>query len=178
MASCGKYGPPVPPEELAPKAVEALDVAGLESGVSFTWKASDVDRRGKELKFSDGFSVMRKEIKEKGDESNPDIPFEEVAFLQDDHVDYREILRKEARDAGKVGRRIEAPDERMRFAYIDNTVQSGSTYMYRIVPMNQDGAKGAIASVIKVEFKGAESDVKIIDAEELSLGDEATEETS
>ena len=55
VVGCGRYRLPLPPEDLAPSAVEGLVVTPSENAVAFAWMAVDKDRRGKELKAAEGF---------------------------------------------------------------------------------------------------------------------------
>jgi hypothetical protein len=167
LAACGRFGPPLPPEALAPKAVEDLTAVARPQGVSFAWSAPDRDRRSRELKFIDGYRIQRKELSERGDETNPDVVFEDVGFVKDNHVEVREELRKEARAQGKVGRRIQAPKEATQFTFKDTKAEVGKTYMYQILPENQGGVKGVVNQIVKVAFRGDKSDVRILDSGEL-----------
>jgi hypothetical protein len=164
ISGCGRFKPPLPPEMFAPKPPEALVVTPSSQGVGFSWVASDEDMQGKELKYSGGFNVERKTIAQRGDETNPDVRFEKIGFIQDKHVSVREELRKAARAEGKIGRTIEAPSSMMDFVYLDKTVVNGATYIYQIVPVNQRNVEGGIAEVIRVIFKGSESDVTRLSA--------------
>ena len=164
LAACGRYVQPLVPEVLAPKAPRALDVKGVENGVSFTWASPNEDRRGKELKDMEGYDVYRKEIKERGDETDPDVEFIKLTFIPDSSVEVRERMRQEARDAGRVGRRLQAPDSFTRFAYLDKDVLQGSTYLYKIVPTNQGGVEGAIGDYIKVIYSKDKSEITHLEA--------------
>lgn len=168
LSACGRYLKPVAPEMVAPDSVISLDAAIIPSGVAFTWTAPDKDQRGKELEEVDGYAVMRKEIVERGDETNPDIPFEQIAFLQDKHIEERDRLRDEARAAGKLGRRIQAPSEMKAFSYVDTTTTKGATYLYRIEPRAMGGVKGGIDKVIRVVLKTDPPDIDVIDVKDLS----------
>jgi len=159
LAGCGRYIPPVPPEMLAPKAVQNLTIVPSANGVTLSWIAPEQDRRGKELKSADGYSIERKEIVKRGDETDPSIRFTEVGFVRDLHIEKREELRREARAAGKVGRNIKSPAEFTSFTFTDSTPQSGMTYIYQIVPTNQGGVKGQVGQVIRIAFQGAQSSV-------------------
>jgi hypothetical protein len=164
---CGRYMPPIPPESLAPKAAQGLVVTPSEQGVQFAWMAADQDRRGKELKSADGFSIERKEIVHRGDETDPAVEFEELAFLKDTHVEKREDLRRSARDQGKIGRTVKAPAELLSFSYLDKTPRLGTTYIYQIVPKNQGGVKGQVGEVVRVVFQGAQSAVLVKQSTEM-----------
>lgn len=159
VVGCGRYIPPVAPEMLAPRAVENLAIVPSATGVTFSWTAPEQDRRGKELKSADGYSIERKEIIKRGDETDPSVRFTEVGFVEDIHIEKREELRKEARAAGKVGRNIKSPPEFTKFTFTDSTPQTGMTYIYQIVPKNQDGVKGQVGQVIRIAFQGAQSAV-------------------
>jgi hypothetical protein len=121
--------------------------------------AVDKDRRGKELKAAEGFSIERKELVHRGDETNPEVKFKRIGFLPDKHVEVRDKLRAEARAAGKIGRTVKSPEELMKFSFVDSTPVKGKTYMYQIVPLNQGGVEGQVAELVKVVFQGAQSPV-------------------
>jgi len=146
----------------APKPVDALAVTTSEGGVFFAWTAPDEDRRGKELTSIDGYSIQRKVIARKGDETNLDVPFETIGFVNDKHVTVREDLRKEARAEGKIGRTIESPDQYTTFTFRDSTAQPATTYMYQVHPQNQGGVEGAVREVARVTFKGSGSDIAMV----------------
>lgn len=167
LAGCGRYMSPIPPESLAPKAVQGLVVTPSEQGVKFAWTAADQDRRGKELKSADGFSIERKEIVRRGDETDPAVQFKELAFLKDTHVEKREELRKSARAQGKIGRTVKAPPDLLSFSYFDKTPKIGTTYIYQIVPKNQGGVEGQVGEVVRVVFQGVESAVLVKPSKEM-----------
>ena len=159
LSGCGRYRPPLPPEYLAPAEVENLVVTPSEGAVSFTWTAADTDARGKELKSAEGFLIERKELVNRGDETNPEVRFERIGYLQDKHVEVREKLRAEARAAGKVGRTVKSPEEFTKFTFVDSKPVTGKTYLYQIVPVNQGGTEGVVGQLTKVVFQGAQSAV-------------------
>jgi hypothetical protein len=167
VGGCGRYRAPLTPEELAPAAVENLIVSTGEKGVVFTWMAADKDRRGKELKSAEGYSIERKELVHRGDETDASVQFEKLGFVKDTHVEVREKLREEARAAGKIGRTVKAPDEQMKFTFTDTTAKIGKTYVYQIVPQNQGGTEGQVGQVTKIVFKGAQSTVVSSVSEEI-----------
>lgn len=171
MSGCGRYKPPLPPEMFAPKAVDALSVTASEGGVLFAWTAPDEDRRGKELKFIDGYAIQRKTIAEKGDETNPKIQFVTIGFIRDQHVTVREDLRAAARAEGKIGRTIESPGEYTKFSFVDPTAQRSTTYMYQVVPQNQGGTDGVVREVARVTFHGATSDIAMVPSLEVPEDD-------
>ncbi len=167
LTACGRYQAPLTPEELAPAAVESLVVTTTDKSVVLTWVASDKDRRGKELKSAEGYSVERKELAHRGDETDPAVEYEKLDFLKDTHVELREKLREEARAAGKIGRTVKAPEEQLKFTFTDSTPVIGRTYVYQIVPQNQSGIEGQVGQVVKVVFQGAKSTVVLNVSEEI-----------
>jgi hypothetical protein len=167
LTGCGRYRAPLTPEELAPAAVENLTVTTTDTGVTFTWVASDKDRRGKELKSAEGYSVERKELAHRGDETDPGVEFQKLGFLKDNHVVVRDRLRDEARASGKIGRTVKAPEDQMKFTFTDATPKTGATYVYQIVPQNQGGIEGQVGQLVKVVFQGAQSTVVLNVSEEL-----------
>jgi hypothetical protein len=171
VSGCGRYKPPLPPEMFAPKAVDALSVTASEAGVVFAWTAPDEDRRGKELKFIDGYAIQRKTIAERGDETNPKVRFQTIGFVRDQHVKVREELRAAARAEGKIGRTIESPAEHTKFSFVDAGAQRSTTYMYQVVPQNQGGADGVVREVARVTFKGAASDIAMVPSLEVPEDD-------
>ena len=174
VSACGRYRPPLQPELLAPDGVLDLLVQPAANAVSFSWMAADVDRRGKELKSSEGFIVERKELLARGDETDPSVPFDKIGFLKDRHVEVREKMREEARAAGKIGRTVKSPPEFTTFRFTDSTPAKGKTYVYQIVPVNQGGTRGKVDKLVKVVFQGEQSAVVMLASKE-ALDTEATE---
>ncbi len=168
FGGCGRYISPIAPELMAPEAVDELVITPSAQGVQFSWAAPEADRRGKELTSSNGYRIRRKELLERGDETDDRIPFEAVGFVPDTHVEAREKLRDEARAQGKIGRRVQAPEELTEFSFVDTTPQLNKTYLYKVVPENQGTVEGAVDEFIKVTFKGAQSDVTVITTKELN----------
>ena len=176
IAGCGKYGRPFSPEEVSPKEVKDVTVTASDSSVTFNWSAPSENQRNKELKQIDGYRIVRKEIIKRGDETSNSIPFDEVAFVKDEHISIRDALREDARASGKVGRRIQAPVEETTFIFTDPTVKSGVTYLYRIEPISMGDVKGKIGQLWKFTFEGAKTDIAVIQAKELSLSNTQEED--
>lgn len=166
VGGCGRFKVPLPPEMFAPKAVDALTVTATESGVVFAWTAPDEDQRGKELKSIEGYSIQRKIIAERGDETNPKVRFDTIGFVKDSHVTVREDLRAAARKEGKIGRTIESPEEYTKFTFVDATAKRDQTYLYQVVPQNQGGTDGGVKEFARVTFRGAASDVAMMPSTE------------
>jgi hypothetical protein len=133
--------------------------------VLLSWKAPEVDRRGKELKSIEGYLIQRKQIVNRGDETSDDAVFNDLGFIKDKHIEVREKLREQARAQGKIGRSIQAPEELVSFSYIDKTAVQGATYLYQVVPQNQGRTEGLVTEVARVVFRGAQSEAAVIDAD-------------
>lgn len=168
---CGKYGPPTPPELLSPKAVGDLVVTSQTNGVKFAWKAPDVDRRGEELKSIDGYNVERKLVEKPSDISDEEVEYVELKHLPDTHLADLEKRKEEARAKGLSTRQVKVDPLLKNFEFVDEGVQPGKTYVYRITPMNQTGVKGEVAQVVHVVFRGDASTIHLLPSS--SLDDDA-----
>ena len=166
--SCGRYGPPNPPENLAPKAVSDLSARSTAESIVLSWNSPDRDLRGKELKTLDGYSILR--VKEKDIKGSASLSesMSDLALVEDHNIEDLELRRKEAREKGELLRRVKIPAEKKVFSYEDKDLILGETYLYRVIPLNQGGIKGTPSSLVKVLFKGEESDI-FMTADEESL---------
>ncbi|MCB0311031.1 MAG: hypothetical protein KDD42_07340 [Bdellovibrionales bacterium] len=160
LSGCGKYGPPMPPETLAPRPVKALEAEANLEGVKISWRAPEADLRGRELKSMDGYKVERKVVDTEASEEQPE--FEELTLIADQHVIQREILREQARAENKPTHRVKVEDALKQFSYLDGQVENGKTYIYRIVPINQGDVEGRYTQLVKVLFNGESSEVFVL----------------
>lgn len=164
---CGKYGPPLAPELFSPQAVLNLQATTSINSVSFTWEAPKLDRRGDRLREIEGYSIWRSQSSGQPVAQRSD--FEELALVPDTHLEvYRELV-EEARREKKAARKVKLDPELERFEFTDENVQPGYTYWYRIIPINQNGVKGQVKDVIKVQFLGQISTISLIPDTELTL---------
>lgn len=164
LLGCGKFGPPLPPEAFAPKAVENLETSVQMEGVTLRWQSPSENRRGQELAAIDGYAVYRSLIDDF--ESYIEDPFdasEKLAFLPDTHIAVRDELRDAAREKGLPTRKIKVDGTLRMFSYLDKDLEPGREYVYMIVPMNQDGEEGEVSQYIRILFRGDSSEVRIID---------------
>jgi hypothetical protein len=176
--ACGRYKVPYVPDELAPKGVQDLKVIGEKDGVLFTWYAPEIDRRGKELKSLEGYRIQRKELLRRGDETNPDVKFEDVGFVPDTHIELRDELRKKARAEGKIGRTVQAPPESTTFAFKDISTKDGGKYLYQVIPENQGGVEGVVPKFTKVLFRGEQSEITTLNSFEIETPSAVTAKES
>ncbi len=159
VTGCGRYGSPIAPEEVSPSAVLDLEVLPELQGIHFKWKAPANDQRGKELKFIDGYRIYRKTLERPSDLVDDSVEFEEVAMVDDTHLEVLRSRREEAQAAGKPSRLISVEEDLKKFEFTDVSVQAGGMYAYQIVPVNQGGVEGALAEVIRIVFRGPSSEV-------------------
>jgi hypothetical protein len=171
LTGCGRFAPPVAPERVAPKAVRDLAAAGTAGMVTISWTTPESDRRDKQLRQIDGFSVYRKTILKERDVTDPDIEFELLAEVKDTAVADREARRLEAIELGAISRRVKFDPERAKHSFEDKTVKNGATYLYKVVPTNQGGVEGGIDQFISVTFRGDTSDIAMVSAAKLGVAD-------
>jgi len=156
---CGRFAPPIAPELIAPGAIRLFVVKTDDTGVLLSWKSSLKDGRGKELQSIDGYRIYRKLINKQSDITDQKVKFDLLATLRDLHVEEREKRRAEARALGKPGRRIQASAETQAFEYLDSTPTVGETYLYQIVPFNQEDVESLSPQSVLILFSGIKSQV-------------------
>lgn len=171
-AGCGRMGPPVPPEMLAPEQVEALKVTGTQDGVNFAWESPKSDQRGEALKMIDGYRIYRKRVERAGDVTDESIPFEVVNEISDHHLIELEKERDKFRQAGRPAHRARVDKAFTVFNYTDRGVSSGNTYLYKVVPTNNGGVESQSFQLVKVLWRGDSSEVKSIDRSKLSMNED------
>ena len=163
ITACGKYLPPIEPEETAPAPL-TFATQRLENGTLYlTWNAPTKQLRGKELKLLDGYLVYRKEIL-----NDPRLPYDDIAYellatIPDSSIAAREEARKAAREEGKIGRRIMVPDDKKTVQYSDNSIVDGKTYLYKVVPYNQGDVEGDADQLVRLRYFGDKSEIALID---------------
>lgn len=176
ISGCGKYGPPIAPEQLAPKVVKAFAVQASDEGVTLRWEAPATDRRGKELKSMTGYQVLRSIGPTIDPVTNEVAEFETIKFIEDTHIAELERLKEQARVEGKLTRRVKIDPALKSFSYLDTELTRGGEYRYQITPVNQGDVDGVSTPIATVTFNGAESIVSI--GEELADPLAFTEESS
>ncbi len=172
LSSCGRYGPPLPPEMLAPEAVRDLKITALQEGVSFEWSTPLLDRRGEKLEEMSGYLLQRKTLEDSADLVSKNLRFETVMTVEDLSLKDLKERKKLAKEKGRVSRKVKADTELQRFNVSDTTVQNGINYIYRIVPINQGRVEGRSLEYAQVLFNGIDSLVSIISESELVSAEE------
>lgn len=179
-SGCGRYGPPVAPEALAPQAVPDLQVQGTTDGVTFSWRSSETDQRGKELLSLDGYRIYRAQKPQSIDKKSAEEKAEEPEFtlvgtLEDTHLSALQKARAEARAAGKPSRRIRPDENLMKFSFVDTEVSPGVTYLYKVVPVNQGDVESDAYQLVQVLWKGESSQIALVDRSTIDVGTEELE---
>lgn len=168
-AACGRFGPPVPPEQVAPSQVGTLKVSGSADGLAFHWEAPKSDQRGKDLKQIDGYRIYRKPIEKAADISNADIPFEIVTTVADTHLVALQKAQEEARKAGRPAHRAKIDSSLTTFDYVDKGLKPGMSYLYKVIPFNQGGVEGDSYQLVKVLWRGESTEVSSVDKSSLDV---------
>lgn len=157
---CGKYGPPVPPEALSPRPVQALTVSASAQGVKFTWSAPDSDQRGEELKSLDGYNVYRSEIDPLAAPADRNLAdYQLIGTINDTHLAILQSLREQAIASGKPTRKIKVDSALKNFEFLDNKVGAKKVYLYKVVPFNQGSVEGQFNQFVKVLYNAEGSEI-------------------
>lgn len=172
LAACGRMGPPVAPELLAPEQVQALKVTGNQDGVSFYWEAPKADQRGNALKVIDGYRIYRKKIERSSDVTDQSIAFEQITEIGDSHLIELEKERDKLKALGRPAHRARVDKALTEFTYTDKTVNSGNTYVYKVVPTNHGGVESDSFQLVKVLWRGDSSEIKNIDSSKLAVDED------
>lgn len=167
ICGCGKYGPPVPPEYLAPSAVVDLSIQGSEQGVKFAWKSPQRDLRNHELKYLDGYRLYRSTLENPRELLQASRRFELLSTIQDTHLVALEEARAALRAEGKPSHRARPDAAKTHFEFLDSSVKEGSKYLYKLVPFNQSNVEGSAFSIFEVTWSKANSSVREVSRADL-----------
>lgn len=156
LMSCGRYMPPVAPENLAPAVVDDATATGDAKGVlTLEWRAPHNDIRGKKLKEIVGYSVSRWVNNQPYaiTDNLKGIVFEQIAFIEDHHLEELKKLEDEAEDKGQISRKKKVDEAAKKFTYTDTAVPQGTSF-YKITPINDAGGEGNVKDLYKVTRVG------------------------
>lgn len=163
IVGCGRYGNPLPPEMFTPQAVKDLEAKASLTGIELSWMAPSNNMKGDTLESIDGYFVWRrKQVTQAGEVED----FEQVATLEDNHLQIQQQLQEEARAKGKIARRVKVKDELKLFNWLDKDVEAGTTYYYRVIPFNQGDTEGEINKEVRVKFRGDTSEIQLMNYED------------
>jgi predicted small lipoprotein YifL len=134
LAACGKKGPLVPPEALAPSPINNLRVSQTGTGFSICLTPPSTDEIKKPLKNLAGFRVLKREV------LPPDEDCEEcpTAYHPFQIVD------------------MEFPKDVQRFGSLyclaDTDLVAGKTYQYKAVSFQADGTTSKDSNKVRRKF--------------------------
>lgn len=164
LCGCGRYLPPVPPERLAPKPLEFVDLVPLDNGIKFSWLSPTEDLQGEELKYLDEYRIYRKETASLKDIQDEEIPWQLMQTIPETALRLLQQKRDEARAVGKPVRRVKLEDEERKVWYEDSSVERDKVYVYKVVTQSSRFGEVEPKRLVKVVFRGLESDIKYFNA--------------
>ena len=136
VVSCGRKGPPRPPEDFAPQQVVGFDARGDVEGVLLSWSAPTKTANGDALVDLAEFEI-RRAIEEDGEFERPDT-IATVPFID-----------------------IQKPDGSAHiFTWRDRKVTPGIRYRYDAVAVNDSGTEGTASPPLLVTFRGNSTQVQ------------------
>jgi hypothetical protein len=158
IASCGRYGAPLPPSVFAPEAVSSLQANGSDQGVRIAWVTPERDRRGKELVDLKYFAVLRTELDNLGPFiRNPLGESEVVGQINADHITKVEEKRTAARLEKRSTRNIKLAKDSKLFEFLDTTANPGASYIYSVVAYTAKDVAGGLNDFVRIDFNGSQS---------------------
>lgn len=121
LVGCGKKGPLIPPEALAPAAVSDLKLAQKGEFFQLSWSRPAREEGGGPLRDLAGFRIFKREVLPPAEdcEACPDA----YRLLKGVDLDYLQEVRR----SGDL------------FFFNDNDVRLGKTYQYKAVAVKKDG---------------------------------------
>lgn len=155
LSACGRYLPPIPPEDTAPAAVENLTVSKAEAGILLQWEAPSHDRRGKKLTQIDRYDVYRVALEDVqiSNRASEALPFVRIASIQDPHLEKLKALQDQAEIKGQITRKVQLPAQDTQFQFLDTSAKVNQAYVYKVTPINQGDEKGGVKKLVRARMK-------------------------
>lgn len=139
--SCGRKGPPKPPEDIAPQAVRFLELVPTEKGVKLRFQAPLKTVGGDDIIGLKVFSIGRRALSKDSSER----------FLNIAELEFDEKLHN---------------PKSQWFEYEDHINSAGSQYEYIVVAADDAGYLSKSPYILRVTFLGANSLVENLPLEE------------
>ncbi len=139
--SCGRKGPPKPPEEIAPQSVRFLEIIPADKGVKLRFQAPLKTVGGDEIIGLKVFSIGRRLLSKDSSER-----FLVIAELEFDEL-------------------IDNPKTRW-FEYEDQSISTGGQYEYVVVAEDDSSYVSKSPYILRVTFLGANSVIENLPMEE------------
>jgi predicted small lipoprotein YifL len=121
LAGCGKKGPLMPPEALAPAAISDLRVEQKGAQFLVSWSRPAGEEGGRSLKDLAGFRLFKREVLPPGEDCEECPSAYQLAKSVD--LEYLEGIAV----AGG------------RYVFTDNDLAEGKTYRYKVLSQKKDG---------------------------------------
>jgi predicted small lipoprotein YifL len=131
LAGCGAKGPLRTPEGAMPEPIKDLRGKAGKQGVDLTWTRPTNYVDGKELNDLASFVVLRKEVSKNCPECV--VPYRQRATV--DVEDQQKFIK------------------RKQFGFVDQEVQPGTTYRYRVFSKLRDDTAGGPSNEVEVTWR-------------------------
>ena len=124
-ASCGRKGPPRPPEDVLPQTISDLTAANTAQGIQLAWSRPRSYADGSRMTDLGGFVIQR------ATGTDSAAPFVRLSILEvNDRNRFRQVTR---------------------FRYLDRDTTVGTPYRYRVVSFTLDRYFSAPSNVVAAE---------------------------
>ena len=131
LSGCGKKGPLMPPEALAPAAISDLRVAQKGELFQISWSRPAREAGGGALRDLAGFQLFRREVLPQAEdcEACPDA----YRLLKAVDPEYLQEVRR----VGDL------------YLYMDSDLRPGKTYQYKAVALKRDGSFSRASNLVR-----------------------------
>lgn len=172
IVGCGRFGPPLAPEQFAAKQLSSVEVRADAQAINFNWRSPEQDNRGKELKSLDGYKIYRLLLNPElnGSEIDPSrlSDYELLGEVPDLSVKTRDELRAKARLEGRSVKAVNVDPSLKSFSFVDRAIEPGKVYAYRFVPFNQGSVESEVDKVLRIDFRGTNSQISVLTLSQLA----------
>lgn len=154
LTGCGRYGNPVPPSALAPRAPSQVKASVSGEGALLSWNIPQLDRRGKKLKEIETVQVYRRKMPSVIGELAGTENAEPWKLLKEVEVENFVSEKDNSRNPlGPIAKQPKAGTS--TGSVLDKNIESGASYQYYVVATNQGGVSGIPSDIIQVSLRGA-----------------------
>lgn len=173
LFACGREAAPFPPEIVSPMAVDNLEATAQDTSISFKWKAPTSNQRGRKLTEFSGYRIYRASLLANSDINDlHDDDFKLISTIPDQTVRLLEQKQAVAKKDGKSSAKVKLNDQERIANFTDKSPIIGNTYVYKIAPYNHTWVDGGVDKVVKVVFKGKESELSLLNSKASDVVDE------
>ncbi len=168
VMSCGRYGPPLPPEAYTPATVDNFLASPSPDGIVLTWNTPDKDRQGEDLEELTHYDILRSNTEDLLNFlKDPIVNSEVVGRVYSKNYELLLKRKSEARAKKEPSRMLENPDSFSKFSFADNSLSAdatnlGKTFIYSVVPYGREGLPGEVLWFTKITYDGDKSIVEML----------------